>query len=112
MIDILKQLALDAVDAGSFADFSIGTVKQVHPLVIEQEDGPELTERFLLLSRMVTEHEERGKIKTWTEYEPVEWAEYRLIRQVGLKAGERVILAKTSGGQQYLVLDRIGNKEG
>lgn len=106
MLEIMKQLALDAVDKESLADYTIGIVSSVSPLVIQQEDGPELAERFLLLARNVTDHEERGKARIWTENEPDQWSEYRLIRQKGLKQGEKVILVKAAGGQQYVVLDR------
>ncbi len=107
MVEIMKQLALDAVDKESLADYRVGVVASASPLVIRQEDGPELTERFLLLSRNVTRHEERGNIKIWTDQEPDRWSEYRVIRNKGLKAGEKVILAKAAGGQQYVVLDRV-----
>lgn len=107
MLEIMKQLALDAVDKESLADYTIGTVKNVSPLIISQEDGPELTERFLLLSRNVVDHEERGSVRIWTDQEPDHWSEYRFIRENGLKEGEKVILMKASGGQQYVVLDRV-----
>lgn len=107
MIELLKEIALEAVDRGSLADFCTGTVVAERPLSIQIENGPLLTERFLLLSRNVTEHEESGKIRTWTETEGDQWSFYRMVRGKALQAGEKVLLAKASGGQQYLVLDRV-----
>lgn len=107
MIELLKEIALEAVDRGSLADFCTGMVAATAPLSIQIENGPLLTERFLLLSRNVMEHEELGKIRTWTETEGDTWAFYRMIRGKDLQAGEKVLLAKAAGGQQYIVLDRV-----
>lgn len=46
MIELLKEIALEAVDRGSLADFCTGTVAAVAPLSIQIENGPLLTERF------------------------------------------------------------------
>ena len=54
MIELLKEIALEAVDRGSLADFCTGTVVAAAPLSIQIENGPLLAERFLLLSRDVT----------------------------------------------------------
>ncbi|MCI7657300.1 DUF2577 domain-containing protein [Anaerotignum sp.] len=107
MVELLKEIALEAVDRGSLADFCTGTVIAAAPLSIQIENGPLLAERFLLLSRNVTEHEELGQIRTWTEAEGDRWSFYRMIRGKALQAGEKVLLAKTAGGQQYIVLDRV-----
>ena len=107
MIELLKEIALEAVDRGSMADFCTGTVVSAVPLSIQIENGPLLAQRFLLLSRNVTEYEELGKIRTWTEAEGDRWCFYRMIRGTALQAGEKVLLAKVSGGQQYIVLDRV-----
>lgn len=107
MIELLKEIALEAVDRGSLADFCTGTIVTADPLSIQIENGPLLAERFLLLSRNVTEHEELGQIRTWTDTEGDRWSFYRMIRGKALQAGEKVLLAKAAGGQQYIVLDRV-----
>ena len=107
MLELLKEIALEAVDRGSMADFCTGTVVAVAPLSIQTENGPLLPERFLLLSRNVTEHEELGQIRTWTEAEGDRWSFYRMIRGTALQDGEKVLMAKAAGGQQYIVLDRV-----
>lgn len=56
---------------------------------------------------MLTEHEELGQIRTWTEAEGDRWSFYRMIRGIALQDGEKVLMAKTAGGQQYIVLDRV-----
>nr|WP_294681393.1 DUF2577 domain-containing protein [uncultured Anaerotignum sp.] len=105
MVEIIKQLALDAAETG--ADFCVGTVTGTAPLTIRLEKGLELTEAFLVLTKAVSEEEERGRI----QMEGGTWREYRLLRRGGLQAGETVALLRASGGQQYLVLGRV-QKEG
>lgn len=100
MVEIIKQLALDAAETG--ADFCVGTVTGTAPLTIRLEKGLELTEAFLVLTKAVSE-EERGRI----QMEGGTWREYRLLRRGGLQAGETVALLRASGGQQYLVLGRV-----
>ena len=99
MLEIIKQLALDAAEKG--ADFCVGTVTKAAPLTIRLEEGLELTEAFLVLT------EETGSI----QIEGGSWRAYRLKRSRALQAGEAVALLRADGGQQYLVLGRV-RKEG
>ncbi|MBR4014914.1 MAG: DUF2577 domain-containing protein [Anaerotignum sp.] len=109
MLEIIKQLAVDAMDTG--ADFCIGTVVAAEPLRIRLEQGLELTESFLILTEAVSEWEETGTIRIWTDREGDKWSSYRMKRGRKLQAGEAVALIKAAGGQQYLVLCRV-RKEG
>lgn len=109
MLEIIKQLALDAAETG--ADFCIGTVTAAAPLSIRLEEGMELTEPFLVLTENVLEWEETGIFRTWTDTEGDRWSYYRMIRDRKLKQGETVALLRAAGGQQYLVLGRV-RKEG
>lgn len=109
MLEIIKQLALDAAETG--ADFCIGTVTAAAPLSIRLEEGMELTEPFLVLTENVLEWEETGILRTWTDTEGDRWSYYRMIRDRKLKQGETVALLRAAGGQQYLVLGRV-RKEG
>ena len=58
MLEIIKQLALDAAEKG--ADFCVGTVTKAAPLTIRLEEGLELTEAFLVLTEDVLQAEERA----------------------------------------------------
>lgn len=109
MLEIIKQLALDAAETG--ADFCLGTVTAESPLSIRLEEGLELTEPFLILTENVLEWEETGIIRTWTDEEGDRWSFYRMIRDRKLRIGEAVALVRAAGGQQYLVLGRV-RKEG
>ena len=102
MLEIIKQLALDAAEKG--ADFCVGTVTKAAPLTIRLEEGLELTEAFLVLTEDVLQAEETGSI----QIEGGSWRAYRLKRSRALQA---VALLRADGGQQYLVLGRV-RKEG
>lgn len=108
MLDIIKQLAVDAVDMGRAADFCTGTVVSGAPLCIRLEEGLELAEPFLVLAEPVTDWEETGPVLL--RHEDDEWKlyQYHLYHNRSLAAGERVALIRAAGGQQYLVLCRVG----
>lgn len=105
MLEIIKQLALDAADGG--ADFCIGTVTAAEPLTIRLEEGLELTEEFLILTENVREAEESGTISI----NGGSWSSYRKRRDGRLKAGEAAVLLRAADGQQYLVLGRAEKEE-
>ena len=94
MLEIIKQLALDAAEKG--ADFCVGTVTKAAPLTIRLEEGLELTEAFLVLTEDVLQAEETGSI----QIEGGSWRAYRLKRSRALQAGEAVALLRADGGQQ------------
>ncbi len=108
MIDVIKQLAVDAINSTTFADIYIGTVMALSPLQIQLEEGLVLEERFLTLAKTVTEHEETGMLYSQTTNGYGIQNEYRIVRNLGLIIGEKVILMKANGGQTYVVLDRMG----
>ena len=105
MLEIIKQLALDAAETG--ADFCIGTVTVAEPLCIRLEEGLELTEPFLVLTENVMDWEETGTISI----NGGTWNSYKLKRNRKLQTGEAAALVRATGGQQYLVLGRV-RKEG
>lgn len=107
MLDIIKQLAVDAVDLGRAADFCIGTVVSGAPLCIRLEEGLELEEPFLILAEPVTEWQEEGTAELWRENYGKEFYRYTLNHNRALSAGECVALLRAAGGQQYLVLCRV-----
>lgn len=105
MLEIIKQLALDAAEGG--ADFCIGIVTAESPLKIRLEEGLELTEEFLILTEQVLEWEETGSISI----NGGSWNNYRMKRSGNLRKGEMAALLRSADGQQYLVLGRVRKEE-
>lgn len=111
MLDIIKQLAVDAVDMGRAADFCIGTVISGAPLRIRLEEGLELEEPFLILAEPVTNWVERGTVELWRENYEKELYQYSQSHNRALSAGECVALIRAAGGQQYLALCRVEKED-
>lgn len=106
MLEAIKLAALDAVDKENLADICCGVVTGEMPLKIAVEQKMELTERFFILTRAVTDYQTRLRL-----HRPgSEDTEYRATIYNGLKVGDRVVLMKAAGGQQYVVLERIAGE--
>lgn len=106
MLEIIKLAALDALDKNSLADICIGTVTAINPFKIMLEQKLELDERFFILTRNVTDFKVDICLKL--EEETIRRGKIDIYNQ--LHVGEKVVLMKASGGQKYVVLDRIGKE--
>lgn len=125
VLELIKKAAKEAVDASQAADFCYGTVTSASPLKILVEQKMELTSAQLVLCRNVTNY-------TTTVTVTVDGADWltedksggtgdsafaahnhsikgtkTVIINNALKAGDKVVLIKKQGGQEYLVLDRV-----
>ncbi|NGP58145.1 DUF2577 domain-containing protein [Paenibacillus thiaminolyticus] len=94
LIEIIKSAAEDAVQAGNPVNILHGTVTDVAPLVINVDQRFTLTEEFLILTDSVQEL-----------FITIAGVKYQ-IRQ-GLQPGDKVLMMRVQGGQQYVVLDRV-----
>ena len=86
LIEAIKKAALDAVNATKPVAVLFGKVVSASPLKINVEQKMTLEGAQLILTRNVTDHPTLG----------------------GLKNGDEVILIRMQGGQQFLVIDRLG----
>ena len=79
---MLKKLAREEREASRPCDVVFGQVVSVSPLAVQLEQKLTLSEPFLMLTSQAA--------------------------SAGLTRGTKVVLLRKSGGQQYVVLDRIG----
>jgi hypothetical protein len=94
MLNLIKQAALDAVSAASPLALLYGEVRNANPLEVTVDQRFTIDADFLVLTEATTERKvEIGGIE-------------HTIRP-GLRAGDKVVLLRMQGGQQYLVLDRV-----
>lgn len=113
LLRIIKQAATEAVRAGKPADLAIGTVSSEDPLKIRLSKDREYDGDFLLLSRSVTDHKRTVTVprrEATTEAGGtaiLKKEEMEVTVHGALKKGEKVLLVRRSGGQQYVVLDRM-----
>lgn len=127
-VKLIKKAALEAVYASKPANMVFGKVISASPLKIKVDQKLILTEKQLVLARDVTDYEieMEPSLNGQPHYHLTENRsggsgdpafashnhEYRgrkkFIVYNALKTGEEVILMQIAGGQQYIVIDRIG----
>ena len=132
-LKLMKKTAVEAVDASKPANIVFGKVINEKPLKIKVDQKLILTEKQLVLSRNVTDHDIDIDIyvspadETYTA-DNITWktektvltcdTDHTHIHEIKgkkklrilnkLKKDEEVILMQLSGGQKYIVMDRIG----
>lgn len=112
LIKQIKRAAMEAMESQKPANFLYGTVLSTEPLVIQTESKMQLRKAQLRLARAVTEHWVEISVEHETEPGPdghkhQYLGRKRFLVHGQLLQGERVLLAQRSGGQEYVVLDRI-----
>lgn len=80
LMEIIKTAALQAVRAEKPAELVYGQITGVSPLRIKLEQGQEIDEDFLIGTEAVS--------RKW-------------------EVGERAVLLRKQGGQEYLLIDRL-----
>lgn len=94
LMGAIKQASMGAVEAGAPVAVRIGTVKSVSPLAVTVDQRLTLTSEFLLRTAATL------PLKVTiggTDY-PV---------REDLQVGDRVVLLRAQGGQQYVILDKV-----
>lgn len=102
LVQVIKKAAIEAVEASKPMCYRYGTVKETKPLMIQIDQKLILSSEFLVVSEHLTDYE----VEIESEIENAEKA--TLTVKKSLKVGDKVILLRQMGGQQYLVYDRVG----
>ena len=131
LLETVKKAAIDAVGADKPVAVLFGEVITSNPLKIDVEQKMTLEKAQLILSRNVTEHTIEMTVDHYTEYETQHThgvidtytgggtsqptthrhaytGRKKFVVHNGLVKGDKVILMRVQGGQQFVVLDRIG----
>lgn len=99
LLKLIKKTSMDAMNASKPANMVFGKVISVSPLKIKVDQKLILNSAQLVLSRNVTDYilsvTIDDALKTMTVHN-------------ALKIDEEVIMMQVSGGQKYIVIDRIG----
>ena len=121
LVKLIKKAAMDALNASAPANVFFGTVLSASPLQIQVDTKLILTSASLILTKNVTTHQ----ISMTVEHETEETGggsgdssfashkhSYKGTKLYtvnnGLTVGEKVVLIRASGGQKYVVIDRVG----
>ncbi|ANB62305.1 DUF2577 domain-containing protein [Anoxybacteroides amylolyticum] len=81
LVDLIKNVAVKAVEATNPVNVLFGTVASESPLEIQIHQKLRLTEDFLVITERVD--------------------------QANVRRGDRVVLLRVQGGQQFIVLDKV-----
>lgn len=126
LIQKIKQAAIEAVEEGTPVVLMYGVVESVNPLRVNADQRLPLEEDSLILTSNVKDYKTeisfnnpgiKNIVKNYT-MDDEEGENYQLTFQDssiknevtiynGLKQGEKVILLRIQGGQEYIVLDRV-----
>lgn len=130
IIEAIKRAATEAVDTAKPFALTYGEVTRTSPLTVRIDQKLELGSAQLLLTNAVRDYAVDMTVEHWTEAETAHFHavndtftgggtsqptthrhEYKGRKKftvhLGLKKGERVLLLRIQGGQQYIVLDRV-----
>ena len=130
--ELIKALAKGVMNSSQLADIEFGVVEEVNPLKIRINQHMIFTDEFLILTNAVKDHSVDVSVSWNTEAEkehthgngnngkPTEGVEEpkdghkhqikgrkRITIHNGLTVGEKVLLLRTQGGQNYVVIDRV-----
>lgn len=113
-VQLIKRIAADAMEASKPCDYMVGTVTNEDPLRIRVSQNIELEEEFLHLSRNVTDFglrvtmEEQDVYHVTHSVPSLTWIDKQEVTiHNALKEGEKVLMLRKAGGQDYIVIDRV-----
>lgn len=117
LLGTLKKAATDAVNAGNPAAVMFGEVTKTNPLEVLVDQRFTLPADFLLLPESLVHFEihlnhsheytdDSGSGSATKQTKPALPAKPIVIRR-GLEAGDKLLLLRVQGGQQYVILDRV-----
>lgn len=121
LAETIKQLAREQVTHDNPVQVLFGTVKTIDPVSVDVDQFGTLTSEFLVLAREVTDYNVEmtvdhmtekmqggGKDPSFTAHaHPYKGRKVFTVHKK-LQVGERVILLAVQGGQQFVILDRVG----
>lgn len=132
LIRLIKKISLEAVANSEPMEVILGTVTGVNPLKIRGDNSTEYLENDLILTHLVRdyavditvqhstdsiygswdtnhEHPKVAKAPIPIDHEHVYKGRKKIIIHNKLVKGEKVVLLKLTGGQRFIILDRIND---
>ena len=121
LLDIMKQTASEAIQAGSPVTVVFGTVTSDSPLSVKVDSKLQLGEKQLVLTRNVTDFENDqtahghltenrgggGGHSSYESHNHVYTGRKHWTVHHKLVVGDKVLMLRMQGGQQYVIIDRV-----
>lgn len=102
-VSTIKRAAIEAVEACKPVNVYFGEVVSASPLKINVEQKMLLGEKQLILTRNVTDYTTTVSVN-WS----YESGKKKITIHNGLAAGDKVVLLRRQGGQEFIVMDKVG----
>lgn len=99
-LELIKRVAINAIESKKPVVVRYGTVQTVNPLTILLEQKITLTKEFLVLTKSVVSHNIDVEIDGQVQ---------KITLENGLEIGNKVALLRVQGGQKYIVIDKVVN---
>lgn len=102
MMEIIKEASIGAVGAGNPVNITFGEIIKNNPIEIKIDQKLILSKKFFIVPESLTRYE-----VDLTHSHGSGSALGKLVIREGLKEGDKVLLLRVQGGQQYVVLDKV-----
>lgn len=107
MIDTIKRASIRALNASNPVNIVFGEVLDTDNFKIKIDQKLILDRNFFIIPESLTRHEiDLTHEHTYTGG-TTETSLSKLVIREGLKQGDKVLLLRVQGGQQYIVLDKV-----
>lgn len=107
MINIIKKAGIDAVGASNPVNIIFGEVLNVEDFKIKIDQKLILPKEFFIIPESLTRYEiDLSHNHNYTDGSTSNVLNKVVIRE-GLKQGDKVLLLRVQGGQQYIILDKV-----
>ena len=108
LLDTIKKASLAAAEATGPLAVMYGEIVTVDPLSVKVDQRFTLTSGFLVVPESLVRYE--ADLKHKHQYAGSDTSEAltgKLVIRYGLQEGDKVILLRVQGGQQYIILDKV-----
>ena len=114
LVQLIKRIAIDAVNASKQCDYRVGIVISTDPLQIKLSNALILEEEFLHLTQNVSDYVTEFTVNEIETYlttktqSTSQWCDRQEITiHNALQKGDQVLMMRKAGGQEYIVIDRV-----
>lgn len=107
MIDIIKQASLGAVGAENPVSVLFGEVVSVDEFKIKIDQKLILSKEFFVIPESLVRYEKNLTHNHICSNGATDTSLFNLVIREGLKVGDKVLLLRIQGGQQYIILDKV-----
>lgn len=103
---LYKLIAGQHTPSSERADIDYGVVISVSPLKVQKSNNMVLDDNFLILGKHIGKFKLKGKV-TKHHHDEVK-GDIELEFDNSLKKGDKVTMIRLDGGQQFYILERLG----